>query len=95
MVALVLAGLGAYVRALDEALSAKHSVWLVPILIAAIPLLRSGDVAGLVVGAVRYFLVIGVLYRFLFSAIAATREGWTARQALTGAGAITPESRLS
>lgn len=66
MVAVVLALLGAYVRLLDEALRAKHSIWLVPLLIAAIPLLRSGDLAGLLVGAIRYYLIIGILYRFLF-----------------------------
>lgn len=66
MVAVSLAILGAFVRFLDDMLAPKHSIWLVPLLVAAIPLVRGGDLAGLLVAAIRYFLVIGVLYRFLF-----------------------------
>ena len=91
MVALVLALLGAYVRLLDEALSAKHSVWLIPLLIAAIPLLRSGDLAGLVVGAFRYYLIIGLLYRFLFVRSVRTMVRRTPRGRMSPAVASTSQ----
>lgn len=66
MVVVALAVVGAFVRFLDEMLAPRHSVWLVPLIIATIPLIRGGDIAGLLVGAVRYFLVAGIFYRFLF-----------------------------
>ena len=66
MVAVSLALVGAFVRFLDEMLSPRESVWMVPLLIAAIPLIRGGDLVGLLLGAVRYFLIVGLCYRFLF-----------------------------
>ena len=66
MVAAALALLGAFVRFLDEMLAPRHSIWLVPLLIAAIPLIRGGDLAGLLVAAIRYYLIVGIFYRFLF-----------------------------
>ena len=80
MVVLALALVGAFVRFLDEMLAPRHSIWLVPLLIAAIPLIRGGDLAGLLVGAIRYFLIVGIFYRFLF--VRAERTSVTSRSRL-------------
>ena len=66
VVAVALALVGAFVRFLDEMLNPKHSIWLAPLLIATVPLIRGGDLAGLLVSAIRYFLILGIFYRFLF-----------------------------
>ncbi len=86
VVAIALFLVGAFVRFLDEMLSPRSSIWLVPLLIAAIPLIRGGDLVGLLVGAIRYFLVVGVFYRLLF--VRAKRS--TTRAVLDRAVAIRP-----
>ena len=89
MVALALALLGGFVRFLDEMLAPRHSIWLVPLLIAAIPMIRGGDLAALFVGAVRYFLILGVLSRLLFvrerqSGLGQRRHNRSSEEALIG-----------
>lgn len=62
-VALLMFLLGGLTRSLDLAFDQRRTLYALPLLLAALPLIRSGDLAGILTGAFRYFILLYPVWR--------------------------------
>lgn len=62
-VALLMFLLGGFSRSLDIAFDQRRTRYALPLLLAALPLIRSGDLAGILTGAFRYFVLLYPVWR--------------------------------
>lgn len=58
--------LGILTRLFDQMFDYRRNPYLVVLLVAAIPFLRKGDMASIVAGALRYYLMLAIVMRLVF-----------------------------